>query len=128
MFQISEADHAAISDLYGRDGMVSAALELRCRYPEIENQSLAVEYVRSLVIWKPLRERGDPMATKLLQFFAYAHLPPHLQAVSRPFSALARRLEDTLPSNAEKNTAMRRLLEAKDCAVRAVLFNPDASS
>lgn len=58
----------------------------------------------------------------LLQFFAYEHLPPYLQQVSKPFGDLARELANTLPSNAESTTALRKLLEAKDCAVRAVLF------
>lgn len=57
----------------------------------------------------------------IMQYFAYAHLPEHLQIVSRPFGELAEQLESTLPSNAEKSTALRKLLEAKDCAVRATL-------
>ncbi|MBV9565004.1 MAG: hypothetical protein JOY90_31835 [Bradyrhizobium sp.] len=60
----------------------------------------------------------------LLQFFAYEHLPPHLQAVSKPFGDLARELAGSLPANAESTTALRKLLEAKDCAVRAVVFKP----
>jgi hypothetical protein len=59
---------------------------------------------------------------KMLQFFEYAHLPPHLQAVSQPFGELAKTLTCTLPANPESAVAMRKLLEAKDCAVRAVLF------
>jgi ferritin-like protein len=58
----------------------------------------------------------------LRQFFAYAHLPPELQAVSRAFGELAAEIDATLPENPEKTTALRKLLEAKDCAVRAVLF------
>ena len=58
----------------------------------------------------------------LMQFFAYEHLPAHLQAVSKPFGELARQIQETLPDNPEKTTALRKLLEAKDCAVRAVLF------
>jgi hypothetical protein len=58
----------------------------------------------------------------LLQFFEYSHLPPHLQEVSKPFGELAKELEKALPSNPEKTSAFRKLLEAKDCAVRAVLF------
>lgn len=57
----------------------------------------------------------------LLQFFSYEHLPAHLQKVSRPFGELAQTLADTLPPNAERTTALRKLLEAKDCAVRAVI-------
>ncbi len=58
----------------------------------------------------------------MLQFFEYAHLPQHLQSVSAPFGALARHIVETLPRNPERTVAMRKLLEAKDCAVRAVLY------
>jgi hypothetical protein len=57
----------------------------------------------------------------LVQFFAYAHLPEHLQAVSRPFGELAAVILETLPRNPERTTALRKLLEAKDCAVRALV-------
>lgn len=59
---------------------------------------------------------------RMLQFFAYAHLPGHLQAVSKPFGDLAQQIVDTLPSNPERTVALRKLLEAKDCAVRALLY------
>lgn len=58
----------------------------------------------------------------LSQFFQYAHLPEHLQAVSRPFHEMAAWLVASLPRNAERTVALRKLLEAKDCAVRAVLY------
>lgn len=58
----------------------------------------------------------------LLQFFAYAHLPESLQAVSKPFSELAHMIVSSAPSNPERSAALRKLLEAKDCAVRAMLF------
>ena len=59
---------------------------------------------------------------RMLQFFAYEHLPPKLQEVSKPFCELARSVTDTLPSNPERTVALRKLLEAKDCAVRALLY------
>lgn len=55
----------------------------------------------------------------ILRFFHYAHLPAALQTVSRPFCDLAAHIVETLPMNAERSTALRKLLEAKDCAVRA---------
>lgn len=55
----------------------------------------------------------------LLQFFEYSHLPENLQKISKPFGELAKLLVGTLPSNPERTTALRKLLEAKDCAVRA---------
>lgn len=58
----------------------------------------------------------------LMQFFEYAHLPPHLQTVSMNFHNLAFTIDGMLPNNAEKTTALRKLLESKDCAVRAVLY------
>lgn len=58
---------------------------------------------------------------KLLAFFKYEHLPQHLQDISAPFGDLARWMENNLPDGAEKTTAMRKLLEAKDCAVRSTL-------
>jgi hypothetical protein len=57
----------------------------------------------------------------IMQFFAWGHLPPHLQAVSRPFGELAEQIEATVPRNPERTVALRKLLEAKDAAVRAVV-------
>ena len=58
----------------------------------------------------------------LLQFFAFGHLPPHLQAVSEPFCRLALHVARSPIRNAEHTTALRKLLEAKDCAVRAQIY------
>jgi hypothetical protein len=63
--------------------------------------------------------------TKILQFFAYEHLRLDLQHISEPFSTLAFWLVDHLPANAERTAAIRKLLEAKDCAVRSALFDED---
>lgn len=58
----------------------------------------------------------------LLQFFSYMHLPDHLQKVSKPFSDLAEYIARELPTNPEATAALRKLLEAKDCAVRSLIF------
>lgn len=58
----------------------------------------------------------------LLQFFKYDHLPAHLQEVSQPFADLANRIVCNLPANPERTVALRKLLEAKDCAVRSYIF------
>lgn len=57
----------------------------------------------------------------MLQFFVYEHLPERLQEVSKPFCELAHRIVASLPQNAERTVALRKLLEAKDCAVRSLL-------
>lgn len=61
------------------------------------------------------------MTEHIMQFFAYAHLPGHLQAVSKPFAELAESITAQLPRNPERTVALRKLLEAKDAAVRAAL-------
>jgi len=54
-----------------------------------------------------------------MQFFTWEHLPPHLQVVSRPFADIAALVQATVPRNPERTVALRKLLEAKDAAVRA---------
>jgi len=56
-----------------------------------------------------------------MQYFEYDHLPPHLQAVSKPFGELAQLVVETLPRNPERTVALRKLLEGKDAAVRALI-------
>lgn len=60
-------------------------------------------------------------ADHILRYFHYSHLPPTLQARSKPFCDLARHIIDTTPRNAERTVALRKLLEGKDAAVRAGL-------
>ncbi|WP_454914999.1 hypothetical protein [Xanthobacter sediminis] len=61
------------------------------------------------------------MASPIIKYFAYEHLPAHLQEVSKPIGDLARQMDDALPDGAEKSAGLRKLLEAKDCLVRAKL-------
>ena len=67
---------------------------------------------------RPVMANGDE---PMLQFFAYEHLPATLQEISQPFGDLARQMVMTLPRNPERTAGLRKLLEAKDCAVRACL-------
>jgi len=58
---------------------------------------------------------------KILKYFEYDHLPSRLQIISKPFWELAYFICANTPDNEEQNMALRKLLEAKDCAVRAAL-------
>lgn len=58
----------------------------------------------------------------ILGYFAYDHLPENLQEISRPFRELAFQMIENLPPGPEVSAGLRKLLEAKDCAVRAALF------
>lgn len=77
---------------------------------------------RGLFAGSPDYPRRDAK-NQLLRYFDFEHLPEVLQIVSRPFAELARRLvgNRNIPDSAEKTVALRKLLEAKDAAVRAAL-------
>lgn len=61
------------------------------------------------------------MSKHIIEYFSYAHLPEHLQAVSKPLGDLAIEMQENLPDGPEKSAGLRKLLEAKDCFVRASL-------
>lgn len=63
----------------------------------------------------------SPPRDHIMQYFAYKHLPPQLQFVSQPFAELANKIEEFLPNNPERAVALRKLLEAKDAAVRCAV-------
>lgn len=71
--------------------------------------------------------RKRPMTTTVGKYFAYSHLPAHLQKISEPIGKLAEFMENTLPDGPEKSAGMRKLLEAKDCFVRSALDIPKES-
>lgn len=58
----------------------------------------------------------------MLQFFNYQHLPEHLKKVSEHFCKMAEEIVLNIPRNPERTAALRKLLEAKDCAVRALIY------
>lgn len=61
------------------------------------------------------------MPTPILEYFNFSHLPEHLQGVSGDVYALAYSMDAQLPDGPEKSEGLRKLLEAKDCFVRAKL-------
>lgn len=65
--------------------------------------------------------RKEAEVDRLLRYFEYEHLPAALQAVSRPLGELARQMAESLPPGPETTAGLRKLLEAKDCFVRAAL-------
>jgi hypothetical protein len=54
MFLVTEADTAAIRAIFEQDGELSAAIELRRRFPGITDNAKARACVRSIAGWKPL--------------------------------------------------------------------------
>lgn len=66
------------------------------------------------------------MPAPIMKYFAFSHLPPFLQTVSAPIGQLAETMDADLPDGPEKSAGLRKLLEAKDCFVRAALDKPKA--
>lgn len=60
-------------------------------------------------------------SSPIMKYFDYDHLPERLQKVSKPIGDLAKKMDDTLLPGPEKSAGLRKLLEAKDCLVRASL-------
>ena len=67
---------------------------------------------------------SDPCGA-LMRYFEFSHLPAKLQQVSRHFYTVADIVKNTVPAGPEKTVCLRKLLEAKDAAVRAALDLPD---
>ena len=59
------------------------------------------------------------MGNRMLMWFDGGHLPDHLRDVSDAFATLALAMDEKLAEGAEKTAGLRKLLEAKDCFVRA---------
>jgi hypothetical protein len=66
-------------------------------------------------------EGRHPSTTHVTQFFAYEHLPEPLQTVSAYSHHLAEAMVRELPDGPELTAGLRKLLEAKDCFVRAAV-------
>lgn len=64
---------------------------------------------------------------RMMQFFRYDHLPTHLQEASKPFCDLAQKVVDDYPVNPERTVTLRKLLEAKDAAVRTLLYRDETT-
>lgn len=62
-----------------------------------------------------------PSTESIMQFFAYDHLPGNLQGISKACAILASDMIQMCPENAELTAGLRKLLEAKDCFVRAAV-------
>ena len=58
---------------------------------------------------------------RMMKWFEYAHLPDHLAAVSSKFGILVDQICEEIEPGPERTVALRKLLEAKDAAVRAKL-------
>lgn len=92
-------------------------------FDELQRRHPAADEIRIKTLEEKLRgqQAADITTEPMLQWFQYAHLPPHLQDASRPFCDLATKVTAEWPRNAERTVTLRKLLEAKDAAVRSLI-------
>ena len=118
---------------FDRDGNVLGAAEADTAAEVLRDLQLAHPHAAAFSIEmrkeQAMRDKIEEIEKKaiqkedrMLQFFTHSHLPEHLAKVSLPFCQLAEEIVATLPPNPERTVALRKLLEAKDCAVRALLY------
>ena len=89
----------------------------------IENELETIAEIVELATNRPRRcgTRGGELENPIMKYFDFAHLPTELQGVSGDVYALACSMNAQLPDGPEKSAGLRKLLEAKDCFVRAAL-------
>jgi hypothetical protein len=68
-----------------------------------------------------MNEGSKTPEDRMIKWFDFKHLPEHLQCASRPFYATAKHIVDNSEPGPERTVALRKLLESKDAAVRAVV-------
>lgn len=68
----------------------------------------------------------DPNAERIIKFFDHRHLPHHLAVISQECGMLAIQMAESLNPGPELTAGLRKLLEAKDCFVRARIEMPMA--
>lgn len=126
-------DNPTYANLYGFCPVCGAPGEMRERRPDGDDECKNGHRYKSTSALpnRPTNPGIHPAPTEfsaqqlaedpILRFFHYAHLPPQLQGRSKPFMELACLIINGTPRNAERTVALRKLLEAKDAAVRAAL-------
>ena len=65
------------------------------------------------------------MANRMMKWFVADHLPEDLKSTALVCGELANLMDETLLEGPEKTAGLRKLLEAKDCFVRAKLEQRD---
>lgn len=89
---------------------------------EILNESVGESQLPKVGEAPPMPKCKPPKKENpIMQYFEYGHLPERLQKVSAPICDVAQYYDEHVKDGPEKSAGLRKLLEAKDCLVRAAL-------
>lgn len=81
----------------------------------------AYSYLPPLSVPESYPSARHPSTRHLLRYFSFDHLPSELKPTSQRCHDLAHAMAQELPDGPELTAGLRKLLEAKDCFVRAAL-------
>lgn len=112
----TDAENVKASDTKVNDGFMSEDF-LSALAERFKQMSHTESWCKQGDVFGASRQSEDQ---ELLEKFTYAHLPERLQAISKPFCELAKFVAETVPDKHDRTHALRKIMEAKDCAVRAV--------
>lgn len=101
---------------------LDSPIQLAPKEPMSAESVVATPTLEDLARFASMHQPTPLVATDpIMKYFEWSHLPAKLQAVSEPLCEMAKTLDELLPEGPEKAAGMRKLLEAKDCLVRAIL-------
>jgi len=69
-----------------------------------------------------------PSGDRMMKWLSYHHLPPELQECVKAYRELGESICAAIPAGPERTVALRKLVESKDCAVRAIIEGKEAAN
>jgi len=91
-------------------------------YSEISADEIDVDVREFTISDDDYYSETGTKVSPIVKFFESDHLSSELTPIARDFERFAKAIDAQLPSTAEKSAGLRKLLEAKDCAIRAALY------
>ena len=96
--------------------------KLICLNPNYNDDQITINDWHNVIVMKTnLSSTYGKTLDPIMQYFEYEHLPEHLQPISKEISLVAYYMHDSVPECEERKVGLRKLLEAKDCFVRAAI-------
>ncbi|MBX9937679.1 MAG: hypothetical protein K2Y32_00415 [Candidatus Obscuribacterales bacterium] len=120
---ILTASYGATRKCFGFDPSANVNIETR---EEHDAEPMRVEKPEPVPALPTALANRHGSVRDICEYFKYGHLPLELQAVVEPICSTIDILLEQIEDSSELTAGLRKLLEAKDCFVRAKLRKPKA--